>query len=55
MNLMSRQFLGQFDFFTKIIALKTLVKSITVSFIVKYIYELNETKINNMNVKCVMP
>ena len=37
-SLMSWQFRGQFVLFTKIIALKTSVKSKTVAFIVKYIF-----------------
>ena len=45
MNLMSWQFQGQFVLFTKLIALKTSVKSVTVAFIVNYIssVKLNET------------
>ena len=40
-NLMSWQFRGQLVLFTKIIALKTLVKTVTVAFIVKYISSAN--------------
>ena len=40
---MSWQFRGQFLLFTKIIALKTSVKSVTVAFIVKYICKLKWT------------
>ena len=37
---MSWQFRGQLVLFTKIIALKTSVKSVTVAFIVNYIYKI---------------
>ena len=40
MAFMSWQFQGQFVLFTKIIALKTLVKSVTVAFILKYIRKI---------------
>ena len=40
MNLMSWQFWGQFELFTKRIDLKTLEKSVTVAFIAKYICKI---------------
>ena len=40
MNVMLWQFGGQFVLFTKRIALRTLVKSVTIAFIVKYICEI---------------